>query len=567
MNIDGAVRPAAARGGSPYRPDAIEQALAAMLEAHPTAEVAAIDALASPALVAVPASVGVASERIAGARTVLELVVPADRVVAAKLWGRAHRQGVASAAVRLEGRPERPGFLSLFDLRAVHGVMIVVFVDGSTETAAALDADPLPARPPRFGRASKDAASAYCWIDDALSAMLGWAPEEIVGHRTVEYVHPDDQEAGVANWMEMLDAPGRGHRVRLRHRRRDGSWIWLEVTNFNRLSDDEHGDILTEVVDISEEMAAHEALRAREQLLAQLTDSVPVGLFHADATGHLLFSNRRLRDITGQADARTLHDQLVDVTAEDRPLLEAALRSPRADVEVAIRSGGAGMRHWSLSIRALTDADGNVTGLTGCLEDVTAMVRSRRALEERATTDPLTGCLNREGTLVGLQEVLDAPAPSAGTRRRGTAVIFVDLDGFKQINDDLGHAAGDAFLITVADRMRATIRPGDLLGRFGGDEFVVVCVDVPGPDEALEIARGLGRRAFQHRTSSSCPGAPVRASIGVAWTSIPCAPAGELIQAADAAMYVSKHNGRGEPVMAAADDSGAHSSDASGVHG
>lgn len=556
MDVTRSVGPAWATRGGGGRPDAIEEALTALLEAHPTAEVAAIDALASPALVPVPASVGVARDHMAEAPTMLELVVPADRVIAAKLWGRAHRHGTASAPVRLERRPDRPGYLCLFDLRAVHGVMVVVFVDGSAQTGPALDTGPVPLRPPRFARATKDAGAAYRWVDPALSAMLGWAPEEIIGRRTLEFVHPDDHEIGVGNWMEMLDAPGRGHRVRLRHRHRDGTWIWLEATNFNRLSDPEHGDVLTEIVDISEEMAAHEALRAREQLLAQLTDSVPVGLFHADATGHLLFSNRRLHDITGREPAGTLDEQLASVVPADRPALEAALRSSRADVEIAIHGAGDSVRHCSLKVRALTDEDGNVSGLTGCLEDITAMVRSRRELETKAARDPLTGCLNREATLVGLQEVLDGP-PHGDPGRRGTAVIFVDLDGFKRINDELGHAAGDAFLVTIADRMRASIRPGDLLGRFGGDEFVVVCTEVPGPAEAFEIAGTLGRRAFQQPGDGSGV-IPSRASIGVAWTDAPGASGTQLIKAADVAMYVSKRAGRGEPAMAAAEVSAAN---------
>lgn len=551
MHLDRAAGPAGRKPGGADRPDAIERALAAMLEAHPTAEVAAIDALASPALVPVPPSVGVAREQMAGAPTMLELVVPADRVVAAKLWGQAHRNGTASAPVRLERRPDRPGFLCLFDVRAVHGVMVVVFVEGAGETGPVLDTGPLPLRRPRFARAGKDAGAAYRWVDPELSAMLGWAPQEIIGRRTLEFVHPDDHEVGVANWMEMLDTPGHGHRVRLRHRHHDGTWVWLEVTNFNRLSEPEHGDVLTEIVDVSEEMSAHEALRAREQLLAQLTDSVPVGLFHADATGRLLFSNRRLHDITGQAVAGTIDEQLAAVVDEDRAALEAALRSPRADVEIALRAADGTVTHYSLKVRALTDEDGTVSGLTGCLADITAMVRSRRELEAKAATDPLTGCLNREATLVGLQQVLDEPSPHASPDRRGTAVIFVDLDGFKQVNDDLGHAAGDAFLVTVADRMRASIRPGDLLGRVGGDEFVVVCTEVPGPAEAFKIARTLGRRAFQR--PGDAPGRTrSRASIGVAWTDTPGAPGAQLIQAADVAMYVSKRGGRGEPAMAAA---------------
>ena len=100
----------------------------------------------------------------------------------------------------------------------------------------------------------------------------------MVGHRSIEFIHPDDHALAIDNWMEMLALPGPGRRVRLRHRRKDGSWVWFEVTNHNLLDDPDHGCVVCEIVDISEEMAAHEELRAREQLLDRLAEAIPLGL-------------------------------------------------------------------------------------------------------------------------------------------------------------------------------------------------------------------------------------------------------------------------------------------------
>ena len=167
------------------------------------------------------------------------------------------------------------------------------------------------------------------------------------------------------------------------------------------------------------------------------------------------------------------------------------------------------------------------------------MVRSQRELQAKAARDPLTGCLNRETILAALQELLDQQAPWP----RGAAVIFIDLDDFKQINDSQGHAAGDKVLIEVAENLHAATRSGDLLARFGGDEFVVVCANVL-RDEALAAARSIQRRAFG--------AASVRASLGVAWTDLPGQSATALVHAADEAMYEAKRTGRAEPVMAGA---------------
>ena len=536
-----------------HKLDSVEAALNLLIERHPAVDVAAVDASPTPALVAIPDSLQVPKDRVLDASTVVDLVVPEDRAIVAKLWGIARTRGTAMASVRLQRKPDAAGYLYLFDLRHRHGVMIFAFL----ETAAASDLLPgilgLPTMTPRFARASKDASAVYRWVDPALPEMLGWAPEDMIGRRASEFVHPDDHEKGIASWLAMLDSPGPAPRIRLRHRHSNGSWIWLEVTNRNRLSEPDHADILTEAIDISDEMATHEALRAREQLLAQLTDTVPVGLFHVGTNGEILFANRRLQAITGTAFAATLEEQMSAVVTKDRPTLDEAVQAAaagaEADIELAISPPDGTLRHCTLSVRPLIDDEGKVTGLTGCLDDVTAMFRSREELEVKAATDPLTGCLNREATLTALQELLDRPSAQVGSPARGTAVIFVDLDGFKGINDEFGHAVGDECLVTVAERIRATIRSGDVLGRFGGDEFVVVCPSVAGPSEAFEIARSLGREAF-HRRLDDAGVAPIRASIGVAWSDEPGAQAALLVQGADAAMYEAKRARSDEPARA-----------------
>ena len=541
---------------APGTADPVEAALARLLERHPGAIVAGVEDLGGghPRLVAPPAKLGLPGRATTAEAAVINQVVPADRVVVARLWGRARLRGFAVAVVRPAGDPDRPGALHFFDLRRRHGMMVLVFLPGVADPEALPGTLLSPARPPRFARATKNEAALFESAGPALAQMLGWSEDELIGKPTLQFIHPEDKEYGIEAWMEMLETPGAGRRVRLRHQHRDGRWVWLEVTNHNRLSDPAHGDILCEMVDVSEEMAAHEALRAREQLLAQLTDAVPVALFHASATGELLFANRRLQDLTGRPSCATLDEQLANVDPADREAVAQAIRSATfgsdADVEFAVRDAGAA-RHCRMRVRALTDEDGSFSGITGCIEDVTETIRTRRELEIKAACDPLTGCLNREAVLLSIQSFLDLDRahPDAGPRR-GTAVIFIDLDGFKAINDRLGHAAGDDLLISLSARMRAAIRAGDLIGRFGGDEFVVVCPDVTGPGEALAIARNLNARAFRDTGAAAPVSNAVLASIGVAWTDLVALPAATLVEAADAAMYESKRSGRAEPVLA-----------------
>jgi diguanylate cyclase (GGDEF)-like protein/PAS domain S-box-containing protein len=524
--------------------DLIEASARRIAARYPDAVFAAIDVMVTPPFVPAPDSLDLPRDRFVEDPAAVEVLRPDDRATVAQLWGQARSQGLASAAVRLGGTPSVEGQLYLFDVRERHGVVLAVFVPGGPDPELGPISAAAPTRP-RFATATKDAGALYRSVDEALTEMLGWKPDELIGRRALEFVHPDDHDAGIANWLEMLATPGRSKPNRLRHRHRSGSWVWLEITNHNRLAEPE-GDVLAHVIDISEEMAAQEALRAREQLLAQLTDTVPVGLFHVDVQGNVLFANRPLAEITGTSAPRTIDELFVSVVPEQRSSLQGAMKEAglgiSSDIEITIRHEAGPSRHYLMSARPLRDTDSKVAGITGSLKDVTEMVDSRRLLEWRASSDVLTGCLNRDATIAAIQSLLDRPASAGGKTGKGTAVIFLDLDGFKQINDEHGHAAGDDFLITVASQLRTTIRAEDLLGRFGGDEFVV-CGLMPSPTEALQAARSLGRRAFEGLD-------PVRASMGVAWTDELGASATGLVEAADRAMYESKRAGRGEPTLA-----------------
>jgi diguanylate cyclase (GGDEF)-like protein/PAS domain S-box-containing protein len=540
--------------GTEEHTDSVEATLYQLLAAHPAALVAAVGGLTTPERVALPASLAVETgHRLDDDSALLEQVVPEDRAVIAKLWGKTRVQGAAVAPVRLVADPGQPSNLYMLDLRRRHGVIVLVYTPGD-DTAAdhMLQGVRLPALPPRLAHSRKDAAALVTWVDAAFCQMLGWRAGDVIGRRINELVHPDDREGGIANWMEMLDSPGPARPVRLRHLHQDGSWVWIEVTNNNRLADPEHHDVLAEMVDISEEMGALEALHAREQLLRQLTETVPVGLFHADLGGNLLFSNSRLGELTGVRSVSGTTDLLAVILPEDRDDLDravaAALAGADADVEVRIPFGSDWTRYCTFRLRPLLNDSGAVVGLTGCIEDVTAAVHTRQSLQTQAATDQLTGCLNRTAALAVLQDALDGQG-SAAPSYSGTAVIFLDLDQFKPVNDRFGHAAGDEALVRVAERIRASVRSGDVVGRVGGDEFLVVCPGIPTADQALNVASFLASRAFGQPIEVSGHQLEIRASLGVAWTVDDGTEATTMVRRADAAMYQAKRDDSSRPVL------------------
>ena len=534
--------------GSTQSPADLGLLLRALLQEHPEALVVAASGDNVPRRVPVPPSLGVDPGRVPpDGGSMLERLVPEDRALVPKLWGQARSRGAAVAPVRLLGSAAASN-LYMLDLRRDHGVILALFTEGDASPAQErIEGLCLPELPPRLARAGKDAGAVIVWAEPALTQILGWSPDQLIGRRIIELVHPDDRETGIVNWLELLEKPGPGRPVRLRHLHRDGSWVWLQVTNDNRLEDPDHNDVQAEMVDISEEMGALEALHAREQLLRQLTETVPVGLLHADLGGNLLYSNARMAELSGVAMTDTLSEQLAMVVPEDRPRLDAALLAARegaaSDVEVAVAAGsdGSSFRHCHISLRPLYNEWGGLSGFTGCVEDITATVRRSQALEMRASTDPLTGCLNRSATLAQIQDLLDRGDG-------GTAVIFVDLDGFKPVNDDLGHAAGDDVLVQVAARLRDSVRSSDAVGRLGGDEFVVVCPSVTSAEHALEVAGQISARAFDQPLDVAGAALAQRASLGVAWSDRPGSDALDLVQQADAAMYQAKREGN-SPVL------------------
>ena len=154
--------------------------------------------------------------------------------------------------------------------------------------------------------------------------------------------------------------------------------------------------------------------------------------------------------------------------------------------------------------------------------------------------DALTGLANR----VLLLERLEHAVQRARRTGRLAAVLFVDLDDFKSVNDDHGHAVGDALLVMVADRLRSTVRPGDTLARMSGDEFVILCEDLDSPEEAHTIARRVGE-ALGAPLELDGIAATVTASVGLAFSGLGVELPVDLLRDADAAMYRAKRSGGG----------------------
>jgi diguanylate cyclase (GGDEF)-like protein/PAS domain S-box-containing protein len=285
------------------------------------------------------------------------------------------------------------------------------------------------------------------------------------------------------------------------------------------------------------------------QLLDAVLDAAASLIVVVDADGRLVRWNRACEQLLGyrQAELEAPHALLDLVPAAERPNAEQAMRalmageSPlAAEFHWRTRDGELRLIAWSMT--ALTGRDDEVTYIVGTGIDVTAernWTEERVAAEERlrhmADHDALTGLFNRRR----FEEELERHIARGRRYGMSGALLMLDLDDFKQINDGYGHRAGDRVLTDVAAVLRERLRESDIVGRFGGDEFAVL-MPVGGAREAKELADLL---AAAVRREVSTPAGPLCASVGIALLE-DSSSADEILSRADDAMYTEKRSAR-----------------------
>ncbi len=286
-------------------------------------------------------------------------------------------------------------------------------------------------------------------------------------------------------------------------------------------------------------------LEQRLELWAKVFEASSEGIVLLDAGGRVLSANRAICKAGAFDPAELLDEPLHFVNVGDQPLPQACTVWTVADKrgwwrgEVSVRRrGGGAFPAWAV-LTAVRDASGTLSHYIFSCLDITDRKISEERVKYLAHHDVLTGLPNRS---VAEQRLRDAMLQSARTGQP-VAVLFIDLDRFKTINDSLGHQTGDALLKLVADRLRLSIRDADTVSRFGGDEFVVLLNGVTGSNEALQIAQRLmaSLRApyFVDEIELN-----VSSSVGIAMFPDDAADMDELMRHADAAMYEAKASGR-----------------------
>ena len=337
------------------------------------------------------------------------------------------------------------------------------------------------------------------------------------------------------------------------HRRHDDRLVTVRasVTRIHDEAGIQTGSVIV-CADTTERRRAEDERRAVEQLHSTVIAAVDEGIVVADANGIVVDANPAAHRILALemeigaplVDCITGPDGVVDADRRillraDHPVAAALARNERIqDVLIALVTGEE--KRWlSLSCRPLPSAAGAPAGTVCSFADVTKVIHAQQELSYRSTHDELTGLCNRMVFVDSLQHAL-----ARGRRTQAnTAVLFIDLDRFKLVNDTLGHGGGDEVLTEIARRLEGATRSMDRVGRIAGDEFIVMCNDVSGIEPVAQRAAQLERLISQPIRLANGRRPVIHASIGIAFAPGGDGDAEELLRDAHVAMRRAKELG------------------------
>ncbi len=380
------------------------------------------------------------------------------------------------------------------------------------------------------------------YVNPAGAEVFGWRPEVWLGRSILDLIHPDDV-ANVLSSTGTMQAKRIGTPVEVRVRLADGTWKWVEIVGYNALDIEGLHGLVVVARDVTRrrmwEVAGSDTVRFQQ--VVQHASSVTLLL---DRDGEITSVNAAFTRLLGHDVSHVIGRKLVSFcTTDDANDLEFSIE--KAGTEVKPVSCEASMRHvdaarpplpMRFEIVNLLD-DPVVEGLVVTGYDVSDLHHARRTLEHLARHDALTGLANRSVLLDELERVVDD--------HRNAAVVFIDLDRFKPVNDLLGHESGDELLRKVSERLLDSVRPGDLVARVGGDEFVVVAYDLCDRVQGQALCDRIDATLSMPYLLIEGP-VRVTASVGLALVDDDATVTG-LLADADLAMYEAKAARRGEP--------------------
>jgi diguanylate cyclase (GGDEF)-like protein/PAS domain S-box-containing protein len=389
---------------------------------------------------------------------------------------------------------------------------------------------------------SIDPEGVRTYVSPSCMALLGYAPADLIGRVAIDLVHPEDRPGHSAFLRSLIDDGPAAHEARFRHA--EGNWVWLESRG--RAVHDSDGALIelqTVERDITAERQTARELREAEERFRNAFDQAPIGKALVSPDGRFTRVNSALCRITGYPEADLLATTFQSLTHPDD--LGADLERMQQVLDGSSDSYAIEKRYrhadghyiWALLyVSVVRDETGVPLYFVSQIQDISEQKSAAERLTDLTLRDSLTGLANR----VLFADRLGHAVVRARRSRERIAVLFIDLDRFKAVNDSLGHAAGDELLRQAADRMRGAVRPADTIARLGGDEFTVLCEDLASVGDAQCVADRLSEeleRPFDLLGTQRSIGVSIGIAVAGALDN-----AETLLAKADAAMYRAKND-------------------------
>ena len=381
----------------------------------------------------------------------------------------------------------------------------------------------------------------------AAEAMFGYPSAEAVGHKAFQLLASARNHQAYQQILQEFIADdhkrNEGRTLSLSALRRDGSEFFVEVS-LSAMCVQELWHTVAFIRDITD----RKRLEARLIQASMVFENTHDGAIITDLSGCIVAVNRAFTDITGYTESEILgrNPSLLQSgrqSAEFYQALWSTLRKAGTwQGEIwNRRKNGEIYPEW-LTISSVRDPAGDLMHYVGIFTDITRIKTSEEELERMAHYDPLTALPNRRLIMSRLEHALE----HARRHGHGVAIMYLDIDNFKQINDGLGHHMGDELLVTMTKRLQDRLRHEDTFGRLGGDEFIVLLESLPEVDQVAAVARDLLKLLAQPFKLSNGQDIFITASIGISIFPDDNASSMELMRDADAAMYRAKDNGRNQ---------------------
>ena len=399
-------------------------------------------------------------------------------------------------------------------------------------------------------------------VNAAHCRMLGYTAHELLTSDFRTRIHPDDIAPNDDLRRDLFAGKIDFYEAERRYIHRDGHIVWCLVTvSLIRDAAGEPQYFVGQMQDITERKQAEESLRLSEQRMSRVLASASDGMLIVDQAGIITTVNPAAERISGLQASMLLgrsvraFPRLVlsnDGVACDviSPAIERALVAGEASqaLEVRFTRNDGATVYGLVDIVPLRSNDAHQDGLLLTVHDVTERKQLEQRLAQLALHDALTGLPNRR-LFEDRAELALATAQRAGC---SVGMLLIDLDNFKPVNDRFGHPAGDGVLIEVARRLSESVREGDTVARFGGDEFVVLLQTVQDRDEVREVRDRLCLALEQPHTIAG-ETVMVTASIGTSLMTSASDRFSDLLHHADRNMYAVKRSRRPEPITASID--------------